>query len=145
AGILDITYRSSNPIEAASLANAHAQQYISQNSERRFEAVKEVTDWLAVRLAEQRQKLDSSEVALARFRDENRLPVQGAQSAALSRLDTLTSDLTRARTTRLEKEALLNRALAARADPTVLDRMPQIASSGAVQQLRLEIERLQRD
>ena len=42
-----------------------------QNYERRFEAVKEVTDWLAVRLTEQRQKLDESEQALARFRELN--------------------------------------------------------------------------
>lgn len=144
-GLLDITYRSSNPVEAAKFANAHAQQYMGQTLERRFEAVKEVTDWLSVRLADQRQKLDGSEVALARFREDNHLSAVGAENQAVLRLNALSVDLTKARTTRLEKEALLNRAQALRSDTAALDRIGPMAASGTIQQLKAEIERLQRD
>ena len=64
SAVLDITYRSDDPTLTARFANTHAQQYIEQTLERRFAAIEEVTDWLAVRLEEQRRKVDASEQAL---------------------------------------------------------------------------------
>ena len=42
--VLDVTYRSSDPIVAAHYANTHADQYIAQSLDLRFAAVQEVTD-----------------------------------------------------------------------------------------------------
>ena len=144
SAVLDITYRSSNPALTARFANSHAQQYIDQNIERRFAAIEEVTDWMAVRLAEQRQKVDASEQALARFREENGLTrVEGA-SPTLTRLNGLTTSLTQTQAERLEKEAVYNQALSLRGDPESLDQLPLMANDPILQQRRVELRELRR-
>ena len=47
---------------AADMANAHAKAYIQENTEDRFSASKVATDWLSERLADQRKKVEESEV-----------------------------------------------------------------------------------
>jgi capsular exopolysaccharide synthesis family protein len=144
SNVLDIRYRAADPVLAARFANTHAQEYINQNVDRRFAAIQEVTDWLADRLAEQRQKVDASEQALARFREENGLTTIEGSSPTVTRLNELTASLTRTQAERLEKEALYNKAQALRGDPDSLDRLPLMASDKALQERRLELDRLER-
>ncbi len=144
SAVLDITYRSDDPTLTARFANTHAQQYIDQTLERRFVAIEEVTDWLAVRLEAQRHKVDASEQALSQFREVNGLTTVEGTSPTLTRLNGLTASLTRMQTERLEKDAIYNQALAQRGDPDRLDRLPLMASDRVLQQRRLELEQLQR-
>ena len=142
--VLDIRYEAAEPILAARFANTHAQQYINQSLERRFSAVEEVTDWLADRLAEQRQKVDASEEALAQFRETNGLTTIDGASPTLTRLNELTISLTRTQAERLEQDALYNQALALRRDPDALDQLPLMLSDPTLRQRRVELEQLQR-
>ena len=145
-GVVDIRYRSSDPALAARIANGHARQYIDENVETRFSAIKEVSDWLTARVTEQRQKVDDAEHALQTFRERNEIVVAaGAENPAIAKLNELTAAVTRTKTARLEKESIVNKARALRADSAVLLRLPPIAADPLVQQLRLELERLQRE
>jgi succinoglycan biosynthesis transport protein ExoP len=145
-GVLDLKYRSSDPVLAARSANGLAQEYIDQNLETRFSAIREVTDWLAARLGEQRQKVDSSEEALQRFREQNHMVVvEGIENPTLAKLNELTAAMTRAKAVRLEKEAVANRAQGLRADPAALGRLAQMLSDSVLQQTQQEVERLQRE
>lgn len=144
-GLLDVTYRSVSAGLAAKFANAHTQEYIAQNLELRFSAVKEVTDWLAARIGEQRQKVDASEEAVSRFREEYGFAtLPGTETPAVAGLNEVLGALTTARAGRLEKEAVYNRALASRSDPAALERLPQIAGDATIQRLRLELDQLER-
>ena len=142
--VLDITYRSPEPTLTARFANTHAQQYIEQNLERRFAAIEEITDWMAVRLEEQRQKVDVSERALAQFREENGLTTVEGASPTLTRLNGLTASLTQTQSERLEKEAVYNQALALRGDSENLDQLPVMATDPTLQQRRVDVRQLQR-
>ncbi|OFW11434.1 MAG: hypothetical protein A3H96_00590 [Acidobacteria bacterium RIFCSPLOWO2_02_FULL_67_36] len=144
-GVLDIKYRSSDPVLAARFANAHAQEYINENLEMRVAAVREVTGWLTARLAEQKEKLDASEQALEHFREQNQLITAEGSPIVMARLNELSASITRAQTGLFDKEASYNRALALRANPDKLDQLPQMLNNAALQQLRLELERLRRD
>jgi capsular exopolysaccharide synthesis family protein len=145
-GVLDIGYRSSDRVLAAGIANGIARQYIEQNLEVHFAAVKEVNDWLAARVSEQRQKVDGSELALQRFREQNQIVVaDGAENPIVAKLNELTAAATRTKAARLDKEASLNKMHLLRGDPDVLLRAPQMISDPIVQRLRLELDKLQHD
>jgi len=144
-GLLEIRYRSGDPSRAAKLANAHAEEYIRENVEVRFAAVKEVSDWLAARVSEQREKVDSTEAALQRFREVNHVPVGDPGAAITAKATEVTAELTRVSAARLEKETALNRAEALRNDAEALLRLPQMAADPVVQGLRLDLMKLQQE
>jgi len=142
--VLDVTYRSSDPIVAAHYANTHADQYIEQSLDLRFAAVQEVTDWLGDRLAEQRLKVDASEQALSQFREENGLTAIEGSSPTVTRLNQLTTSLTSTQAELLEMEARHNTALALRGDPERFDQLPLTLGNETLQRRRLDLEQLQR-
>jgi capsular exopolysaccharide synthesis family protein len=145
-GVIDIGYRSSDRVLAAAVANGIARQYIEQNLEVHFAAVKEVNDWLAARVTEQRQKVDISERALQRFREQHQIVVaDGAENPIVAKLNELTAASTRTKAARLDKESALNKVELLRGEPDVLQRAPQMLADPIVQRLRLELEKLQRD
>jgi capsular exopolysaccharide synthesis family protein len=111
-----------------------------------FAAVKEVNDWLAARVTEQRQKVDISERALQRFREQHQIVVaDGAENPIVAKLNELTAASTRTKAARLDKESALNKVELLRGEPDVLQRAPQMLADPIVQRLRLELEKLQRD
>lgn len=145
-GVMDITYTSADAVMAARIANGVAQQYMAQNREVRFAAVKEVSEWLSARLSEQRQKVDASEQALQRFRSQNQIVVAaGPDTPAIAKLNELIAASTRAQSSRFEAEALLDKVKLSGADPTALQRLPQIAADPEIQRLRVQLESLQND
>ena len=144
-GVLDIKYRSTDPQAAARFANAHAQEYINQKLEARFAALQEVTDWLAERLTEQKKKVDASEQALLQFREQNQMVVAEASPLVVAQVKEVTEALTDAQQVRFEKEAAYQRAQALRAKPDELDSLPQMMNNSALQQQRVELDRLQRE
>jgi succinoglycan biosynthesis transport protein ExoP len=144
-GLLDVTYRSVNPVLTATYANAHAQEYIEQNLELRLSAVKEVADWLSGQVSQQREKVDASDQALVEFRETYGLvAVPGAQHPSVARVNELSAALTAARTDRIEKQTIYNRVLALRGDTAAMDRLPQVGGDAAIQRLRTELDQLQR-
>lgn len=145
-GVMDITYTSTDAVMAARIANGIAQQYMAQNREVRFAAVKEVSEWLSARLSEQRQKVDASEQALQRFRSQNQIVVAASpDTPAIAKLNELIAASTRAQTERLEAEALLDNVKLLGGDPTALQRLPEMSANPEIQRLRVQLESLQND
>ena len=107
--LVDISMTSTDPQLAADLANAHARAYIEQNLEYRFSASKDATDWLEGQLAEQRKKVEASEAELQRYKEQHdAVAVEDRQNIVVQRLSDLNGAATKAKTTRIEKEALYN-------------------------------------
>jgi capsular exopolysaccharide synthesis family protein len=145
SGVLDIKYRSADPALAATYANAHAREYIAQKIEVRFTAAKEVADWLAARLTEQRVKLDNSEYALLNFRQRNGLiDITGApsDSPALARGSETAAAITRAKTARFEKEAVYNRLRSVSSQTTDVEALPPSAVTPQLREASQELGRL---
>ena len=81
----------------------------------RFSESKDATDWLSERLTEQRKALEASEAALQAYRERNGAVsvADSASNIVVQRLTDLNGALTKAKTERINKEALYNQLKAA--------------------------------
>ena len=143
--LVDILYMSTDPAFAAQAANALAKAYIGQSMEFRFSESKDAADWLSDRLTEQRQAVQASEAALQAYRERNGAVsvADSASNIVVQRLTDLNSALTKAKTERINKEALYNQLKSAEASGT-LDTFPAVLSNDYIQKLRSDLSDLQR-
>jgi len=143
--LVDIVYTSPDPAFAAKAANAVAKAYINQSMEYRFSESKEASDWLSEQLTEQRTALEASEAALQAYRERNGAVsvTDSASNIVVQRLSDLNGALTKAKTERINKEALYNQLKTAEASGK-LDTFPAVLSNDYVQKLRSDLSDLQR-
>lgn len=143
--IVDINFRSIDRELAAKVANAHAKRYIEQNMEFRFLASKEATDWLAGRLAEGRKEVEAAESALQRYREQSgAIGLAEREDIVVQKLADLNAAVTRAKTQRIEKEALYRQLQSIQNNPALLDTFPAILTNTYIQQQKAELANLQR-
>jgi capsular exopolysaccharide synthesis family protein len=144
--IVEVRYRSTDPKFAADAANAVSAAYIQQNLEFRFNSSKDAADWLGDRLAEQRSALQASESALQSYKESNGTVsvTDSSSNIVVQRLTDLNSALTKAKTERINKEALYNQLKGAEGTGT-LDTFPTVVANEYIQKLRSELSDLQRD
>ena len=118
--------------------------YIEQNLEHRFSASKDATDWLEAQLAEQRKKVEASEADLQRYKEQHdAVAVEDRQNIVVQRLADLNAAVTKAKTTRIEKEALYNQ-LKAMQNSNALDSFPAVLANDYMQKLKGDLGDLQR-
>ena len=143
--IVDLRFQSADPELAAAVVNAHAKAYIEQNLEFKFLSSKDATDWLALRLAEQRRAVEVAESSLQQYREQNdAIPMGDQDHIIVQKLSDLTAAVTRAKTERIEKEALYDQLRSIQTDRAALDTFPAILSNGFIQELKTEVATLQR-
>ena len=144
--LVDLRYTSPNPALAAEIANALAKTYIEQSLEFKFLASKEASDWLGERLAEQRVKVEASEIALQRYREETEaVSLEDRQNIVVQKLGDLNTAVTRAKTERIQKEAEYRQIVAVQDDRNALDTIPAVLSNSYIQQQKAAVAELQRE
>ena len=144
--LVDVKYRSPDPVLAANMANAVTREYINQNREFRFQASEEGTAWLGERLSDQREEVEASERALQRYREQHGVvSVGGQESIVLQKLFDLTTAVTGAKTTRIEREAVYNQLSAIQSGQGSLDAFPPVLANSYIQRLRAELVDLLRE
>lgn len=143
--LVDILYTSSDPVFAAQAANALAKAYIAQSMEFRFSESKDAAEWLSSQLTEQRKALEASEAALQAYREQNGAVsvADSASNIVVQRLTDLNGALTKAKTERINKEALYNQLKTAESSGK-LDTFPAVLANDYVQKLRSDLADLQR-
>lgn len=143
--LVDIRFASPDPKVAGTVANGIAKQYIEQNLEYKFLSTREAADWLGGQLGEQRKKLEESEQALQRYREQgNAVALEDRQNIVVQRLADLSTAYTQARTARIEKEALYNQLASLQNNRGALDSFPAVLSNTFIQGLKTQISDLQR-
>ena len=141
-----VRFRWRDPVAAAEIANAHAKQYIEQSLEKRFVASEDATKWLDAQLADERKRVEASESALQAYREQyDALSLQDGQNIVVQKLGELNAAVTRAKTTRIERETEYRELLEVQRDPAALDAFPAILSNAFIQQLKGQLVGLQRD
>lgn len=142
--IVHLVYRSADPVFAAKAANALSERYIEQGQTDQVLGSKAAIDFLSSRLQDQRRALDDSELVLQRYTEQHGTPPVAARQASVSarKLADASAELTRARTSRLEQEAVLERWAELRRHPDGLDAFPLGRSDEAAQRLWAEIVEL---
>jgi succinoglycan biosynthesis transport protein ExoP len=143
--LVDIAYRSSDPVMSAKIANALSEAYIKQSVEFTSTTTKEASNFLTQQLAEQRLKLEASEQALQAYRERtDSVSLEDRQNVVVQRLADLNAAVTRANTARIQKESAYNQVKTALDNPAAIDTVPLILSNPFVQQQKTELAMLQR-
>ena len=143
--LVDVKFRSADPLLAKEVVNTLADTYINQNVETRFQSSKKAAEWLEQQLGEQRGRLEKGQQSLQRYREQNSGgPVEGTQNIVSQKLSDLNAAVTRAETVRIEKQSAFERLKAIQSDQAALDTFPAIQASPFIQTLKSELASLQR-
>ena len=138
--LVDVLFESPRPGLSARVANALSRNYISQNLEFKYTATKEATDWLSLRMGEQRHNVEKSELGLQQYREQNdAVSLEDRQNIVVQRLADLNAAVTKARTVRFQKEAVYQQLRAGEGDRAALDRFPAVLANSFIQQLKGEL------
>jgi capsular exopolysaccharide synthesis family protein len=143
--LVDVRYRLSDPELATGIVNALARNYIEQTLEYKFMASKEASDWLGDRLSEQRRSVEQAEAKLQQYREQNdAISLQDRENIVVQKLGDLNAAVTRAKTERIQKEAMYNQLRSIERDNAALDSFPAILGNTFIQQQKAELADLQR-
>jgi polysaccharide biosynthesis transport protein len=143
--LVQVTFRSTDPRTAADVANALAKNYIEQNLEFKFLSSKEAGDWLAGQLDEQRKKVEESEAELQKYREQSdSISLEDRENIVVQKLSDLNAAVTRAKTERIEKEAVYQQLQSIQGNRAALDTFPAILSNTFIQQQKTQLSTLQR-
>lgn len=143
--LVDVKYELPDPAIATAIVNALAKNYIEQNLEYKFMASKDATDWLGARLAEQRTQVEAAEIALQRYREQNdAIALEDRENIVVQKLGDLNAAVTRAKTERLQKEAMYHQLQSSQSNAATIDTFPAILANSFIQQQKGELADLQR-
>ncbi|MBR1171010.1 polysaccharide biosynthesis tyrosine autokinase [Bradyrhizobium liaoningense] len=107
--VIEISYQSLSPDLAARIANALAENYITDSLESKYQASRRAAVWLQDRLKELRAQASSAERAVADYKAKNNIVDAGGRLLTEQQLAEINSGLTEARAKRAEAEAKLQR------------------------------------
>jgi capsular exopolysaccharide synthesis family protein len=143
--LVDLKFESGDPVFAARAANMLAHQYIEHSLEFKSLASKEAGDWLTEQLEVQRQKVAASEAALQRYKEtHDAVAVDDRENIVVQKLADLNTAVTRAKTERIQKEAVHKQLEALRSDNAPLDTFPAVLANSYIQEIKVDLAELRR-
>jgi capsular exopolysaccharide synthesis family protein len=141
--LVDMSFDSSDPEFAARAANAIAEKYVEENLSLKVTNLEKSAEWLTGEVQKQADLVKQSELALAKYKEtQDAGALDSGQNIVVSRLNQLSDAVTKARTERITKEGQWRQIQAAGQD---VDSISSVLNSGAVQQLRVQVNALQQD
>ena len=103
--VLEISYRSSDPSKAAVIANAYADAYLVDQLDAKYEATRRASSWLLDRMAELKQQVMTSDLAIQKFKADNDLVAAGGKLLNEQQLGEVNSALVTSRAETAKAEA----------------------------------------
>ena len=140
--LVDVYFQAHNSAFTATAANTLVDEYVAQNLEVKQQSTQNMLEWLEGEVAAQQTKVEQSERELAAYRDrENAMSLDDKNNIVLSRLNALNEAVLRARTLRIEKEAVYKQIKSASAPQTI----PVVAQNPQINLLKQQLAELQRE
>jgi capsular exopolysaccharide synthesis family protein len=140
-----VSVHSSNPGYAARAADTLAEEYVKQNFEIRTASTGKSLQFLADELVKQQKKVEDGERAMAQYREANNaLSLEDRQNTVVSSLNQVNDQYTRARTERIQKEAIYVQVKSL-PSAVLAESVPAVTQHPAVQSLRQRLAELQRE
>jgi capsular exopolysaccharide synthesis family protein len=140
--LVDIAFTSADPEFAARAVNVLAEEYVQQNLEFRLENTQKTLDWLTQEVAKQQNIVQQSERVLAEYREnQNALSLEDRQNIVIARLNQMNDAVTRAKTQRVQREALYRQISSAKDREALIS----IVQNPFIQNLKTRLAELQRD
>ena len=138
--LVDITVEGRNPEFAALAVNTLIGEYVQQNLDQRLQSTDKTLGWLEEELRRQQRKVVEGERALADYREaQDALSLDDRQNIVVARLNQLNDAVTRAQTTRVQKQALYAQVRDVSPDSAAVGSFPAIVQNPAVQGLRANL------
>ncbi len=132
-----------HPEFAALAATTLAEEYTQQNLDLRLATINKNLDWLTDEVAKQEKKVTEAEAAMTQYREQqNALSLEDRQNIIVARLNTLNDTATRARTTRLQKEASYNQLKSVDPKSDAADAFPVISTNLGVVEAKTRLNDL---
>ena len=110
--IVQIRYKSTDPVLAATIANTVAAKYIQRNFETKYNTTHETSAWLQDQLETLRHQVDADQKNFEEFQKRTGLLQTGeGHNAIVDRLAQLNSDLSKAQADRIMKEVTFRESM----------------------------------
>ena len=129
--LIEVTFEAQDPQLAASVVNAHLQNFIEQNFRSKYDATTQASTWLSAELEELRMKVEKSEDDRIAYERKNQIwQIDEKQDISTQKLADLSRALTDAQAAVASKEALYRMAISGDADA-----LPAIRDNSLIQDL----------
>jgi succinoglycan biosynthesis transport protein ExoP len=129
--LMDVSFESTSPLQAAQIVNAHIKNFIEQNFQSRYEATTRASTWLTDQLNELKIRVEKAEDARIAYERQNQIwAIDDKQNVTTQRFGDLNRQVTEAQSERMRKQSLFEFAKAGN-----VDSVPQIRDNSAVQDL----------
>jgi succinoglycan biosynthesis transport protein ExoP len=112
--LVDIYIESTDPDVSAALANALADEYMTQSVENRWDSTQRTSGWLSKQLGEVKSRLEASEAALQAYARHSNLVFTSAEGGSVSEagLRQIQDEYSRAQADRVAKQSVYEGVLA---------------------------------
>ncbi len=105
--LMDVTFTGTDPKLAATLVNAHINNFIEENFRSRYEATTQASTWLAGQLDELKAKVEDSEDKRINYEQANQIwEVDEKEDVTTQKVTELETEVTAAQSDRIAKEAV---------------------------------------
>jgi capsular exopolysaccharide synthesis family protein len=132
--IVEIAFRSSDPVQATKAANSIIDEYLQRNLSARVQGTAQVSQWVLEQMQEIRANTTAAQQKLAQFqRDNNLLGTDESDNIVTDRLKQLNEELTQAEADRIVKEGRFRLA-----NPANAELIGSLAPSTTLQVLRTQ-------
>ncbi len=136
--LVRLGYVSPNPVLAADIVNAVAEEFINYSVEMRYEATQQASEFLSEQIARLRSELSAKERELQKYGEEKKLLyLDDQESSVVSKFGDLDSAYTQAQIDRIRAEASYRELR-----DLSLDSLPQHISNPVIQNLKTEYTQL---
>ncbi len=134
--LIGIRYKSPAPQNSAIVANAFAEEYILEQLEAQFTAIRQAASWVRARLTVVRAEVREAEKALIDFRVENGMMDDNGENVLSQRTENLIRGLAQARLAESEAATRYRSVLEARRRGTPVESISEVMASTVVRDLR---------
>jgi len=142
--IVEIGVEDPDPKLAAELANTLANAYVHQNLDLKLNAARDALTWLTAQVQDLKSKVNDSEIALQKYREQAGLvQVEAKQNLSARKLAEFNSAYVEAKTKRLELEARLTELRKSSQQPEVLESSPMVINNPLIQRLKGQLVELE--
>lgn len=141
--LVDVSFVASDPAFAAHAVNTLADEYVAQDLALKVSSLEASLARLTAEVVRQQALVQDSELKLAEYREQQDAgALADNQNIVVARLTQLNEAVTKARTERIQREALWNQVQAAGAD---VDTLSVIVRNPFIQTLKAQVTELERE
>jgi capsular exopolysaccharide synthesis family protein len=128
--LIQVAFEAEDPQLAATVVNAHLQNFVEQNFRSKYDATTQASNWLSAELEELRIKVEKSEDARIAYERQNQIwQIDEKQDITTQKLADLSKAVTDAQTDVAQKEALYRMATSGNVDALPAARNNEVISN----------------